>query len=157
MIIFLFCLFVCFSIFWDDFVCSLAGIVQLICWSGRVLLSFSFNSSNCISGLVLLCFISSSRFLTSQPLTTIWGHNHFNSAFCSFVHAISTEMRAWRHFSFFVEPVFLFICVIKFLVTLDLPLTKMTSSLWNWLLFTLIESDKVKCVCHSKWRLLESS
>ena len=29
-----------FSIFVDDFVCLLAGIVQLICWSVRVLLSF---------------------------------------------------------------------------------------------------------------------
>ena len=34
----------------------LADFVQLIYWSGRVLLSFSFNSLKCISGLVLLCF-----------------------------------------------------------------------------------------------------
>ena len=53
----LFSLFDCFSFstFWDDIACALAGIVQLICLSGRVLLSFSFNSWNCISGLVLLC------------------------------------------------------------------------------------------------------
>ena len=38
-------------------VCVLAGIVQLICWSVTVLLSFSFNSLNCVSGLVLLCFL----------------------------------------------------------------------------------------------------
>ena len=29
-----------FSFLWDDFVCVLAEIVQLICWSGRVRLSF---------------------------------------------------------------------------------------------------------------------
>ena len=57
--IFLFSLFDCFSfsIFWDDFVCVLACIVQLMCWSDRVLLSASFNSLNCISGLILLCFL----------------------------------------------------------------------------------------------------
>ena len=33
---------VSFSFFCDDFVCVLAGIVQLICWSGRVRLSFFF-------------------------------------------------------------------------------------------------------------------
>ena len=38
----------------------LADIFQLICWSGRVPLSFSFSSLNCISGLVLLCFFISS-------------------------------------------------------------------------------------------------
>ena len=43
------------SQFFDDF-CVLAGIVQVICWSGRVRLSFSVNSLNCISGFVLLFF-----------------------------------------------------------------------------------------------------
>ena len=60
MSIFLFSLFdcFCFSIFRDDFVCVLAGIVvQLICWSGRIFLCFLFISLNCISGLVLLCFL----------------------------------------------------------------------------------------------------
>ena len=60
-----------FSKFFDDFVCVLAGIVQFICWSGRVRLSFSFNSLNCISGLVLLCFsTSSNRFLFRLTLTS---------------------------------------------------------------------------------------
>ena len=70
MSIFLFSLFDCFrfSIFQYDFVCALADIVQLICWSGRVLLSFSFNSLNCFSGLVLLCFFNSSS--PSLILTT---------------------------------------------------------------------------------------
>ena len=52
---------------------------------------------------------------------TIWRHNHFKSAFCSVVHAISTEVRAWSRFSLLVEQVFSFIRVIKFLVTHDLP------------------------------------
>ena len=38
---------------------------------------------------------------------------------------------------------FLFIFVIKFLVTRDFPHSKVTSSLWNWLR-TLIQRDKVK-------------
>ena len=43
---------------------------------------------------------------------------------------------------------FLFLRVINFLVTRDLPHSqKMTSSLWNWLLFTLIQRVKVKWVC----------
>ena len=35
----------------------LSGIFQLICWSGTVVLSFSFNSLNCFSEFVLLFFI----------------------------------------------------------------------------------------------------
>ena len=45
-----------FSIFIDDF-CVLAWTVQLICWSGRVRLGFSFNFLSSISGLVRLCFL----------------------------------------------------------------------------------------------------
>ena len=44
---------VCFSTF--EMVFS-AGSVQLICWSDTTVLSFSFNSLDCISGLVLLFF-----------------------------------------------------------------------------------------------------
>ena len=61
-----------FSFSIDDFVCVLAGIVQLICWSGRVSLSFSFNSLNCISGLVYVFLFRRQGFcynhMTSQPL-----------------------------------------------------------------------------------------
>ena len=59
----LFSLFDCFSFSIFEmmlFVFVLVGFVQLICWSGKVLLSFSFNYLNCISGLVLLCFFVSS-------------------------------------------------------------------------------------------------
>ena len=44
---------ICFSTF--EMVFS-AGIVQLIVWSDTIVLSFSFNSLDYISGLVLLCF-----------------------------------------------------------------------------------------------------
>ena len=56
MSIFLFSLFDCLFLILF-FVCVLVGIVQLICRPGRVRLSFSLNSLNCISGLVLLCFL----------------------------------------------------------------------------------------------------
>ena len=58
-------------------------------------------------------FISSSWFLLRPYDVT--------ATFCSFVHAISTELHVWRHFSLLVERVFLFMRVIKFLVTLNLP------------------------------------
>ena len=46
----------------------MAGIVQLICWSGRVLLSFLLDCLNCFAGFVLLCFfISFNRFVSSCP------------------------------------------------------------------------------------------
>ena len=65
---YIFVQFVCFSIisfsFFFKYFCVLAGIFQFICWSGRVLLSFSFNILNCNSGHFLLClFTSSNRFL----------------------------------------------------------------------------------------------
>ena len=59
---------VCFSIFFY-FLCVLAGIVQFFCWSGRVLLNFSFNFLNCISGLVLQCFF---YFVVKIFVTAIW-------------------------------------------------------------------------------------
>ena len=45
------------------------------------------------------------------------------ATFCSFVHAISTELHVLRHFSLLVERVFLFIRVINFLVIRDSHLT----------------------------------
>ena len=80
-------------------------------------------------------------------VTTIWRHNHFKSAFCSFVHAIPSELRAWRHFSLLVAS---FICSLAWLnfwshvtyLTLknDFLTLKLT-------LFTLIQRDKVIWVC----------
>ena len=67
------CLIVCFSIYLDNFFRIWAGIVQLICCSGRLIPSFSFSSLICFSGLVLLCFLFRRRDFcynhkTSQPL-----------------------------------------------------------------------------------------
>ena len=53
----LFSLFDCFSFSIFEIV-FLAGIVKLICWSVVILLSFLFNSLDCISGPVLLCFFN---------------------------------------------------------------------------------------------------
>ena len=92
-----------------------------------------------IIGLLFVFFISSSWFLLRPYDVT--------ATFCSFVHAISTELHVWRHFSLLVERVFLFMRVIKFLVILDLPHSQKWLSIWNWLLFTLIQRDKVKWVC----------
>ena len=60
-------------------------------------------------------------FVVKILVTNIWHRKHFTSAFCSFVQAISTELRACCHFSLLVERAFLFIRVIKILVTVDLP------------------------------------
>ena len=40
----------------------LAGVDRLILWSGTIVLSFSFNSLDCISGLVMLCIANSLLF-----------------------------------------------------------------------------------------------
>ena len=84
-------------------------------------------------------FISSSWFLLRSYGVT--------ATFCSFVHAISTEVRVWRHFSLLVERVFCSFAWLIFWSHLTYSLSKMTSSFWNWLLFTLIQRDKVKWVC----------
>ena len=52
-----------------------------------------------------------------------------------FVHAISTEVRAWRHFLLLVDRVF---CSFDFYLLLFT---------FIWLLFTLIQRDKVKWAC----------
>ena len=61
-----------------------------------------FNSRTAIAGanIDLLLFLFCVIFVS-----TIWRHNHFKSAFCSFAHAISTEVRVLRHFSLLVERV----------------------------------------------------
>ena len=56
--------------------------------------------------------------------------------FCSFVHEISTELRAWRHFLLLLE--FLFYRAIEFGHTWLTSRPKVTSSLRIWLFFTFI-------------------
>ena len=45
-----------------------------------------------------LCFYFAVNFVT-----TIWDHNHVRSSFCSLVHAISNELRAWLYFLFCMD------------------------------------------------------
>ena len=62
-----------------------AGIVQFIGWSDTIVSSFSFNSLDCISGLVLLCFfISSSRFLLRPYNATTTSNLLFVHSFMQF-------------------------------------------------------------------------
>ena len=106
---------------------------------GLVVCKVNENSLNCTSGLVLLCFISSWFLLRPYDVT---------ATFCSFVHAISTELHAWRLFWLLLERVFFVHSRDKiFGHTWLTSLSEMTSSLWNWLLFALIQRDKVKWVC----------
>ena len=89
-----------------------------------------------------------------QSMKSLWIVRQDLSCYVfSFVHAISTEVCVcvcvcvWRHFSLLVEQVFF--CSIAWLIFGHTWLTspsKMTS-LWNWLLFILIERDKIKRVC----------
>ena len=83
--------------------------------------SFLFSHWKFFELYVRTCPAMFFYFVVMIFVTTIWRHNRFNSAFCSFFHAISTELHVWRHFSLLVEQIFLFQRLIKFLVTLDLP------------------------------------
>ena len=57
------------------------------------------NSLNCTSGLVLLCFFISPLWFLLRPYDV-------TATFCSFVHAISTELHVSRHFLLLVERIF---------------------------------------------------
>ena len=81
--------------------------------------SFLFSQWKFFALYVRTC--SMFYFVVKIFVSTVWRHKHFKSLFCSFIHAISTLLRAWCHFSLLVELVFLFICVIKFLFPRDLP------------------------------------
>ena len=108
-----------------SFINNLVLQITLISWwrllhcplsEGRTFI-FLLTAAKRLLGLLLGFFL----FRRRDFVTTIWRHNHSKFAFCSSVHAISTEVRVWRHFLILVELVFLLIRVIKFLVTLDLP------------------------------------
>ena len=82
-------------------------------------------------------------FVVMIFVTTIWRHSHF-----LFIRSCNFNWFACVTSFFALSGAsFLFIRVIKCLVTLDLPHSKMTSSLWSWFLFTLIQRDKFKWVC----------
>ena len=64
---------------------------------------------------------------------------------------------SWRHFSFLVQRAFMFTCVIKFLVTRDLPHPQKLL-LHSEVDFSLLfEKLRQASVCHSVWRVFESS
>ena len=99
MIIYLFslfdCLFLSFFVMIFDFVCVLAGIVDLICWSSRVILSFHsilwivFQDLSCY-----VFFTSSNRFLFRQTLTS------WNWLFQWLLLLCSLNLCSWRLFCF---------------------------------------------------------
>ena len=83
-------------------------------------------------------------FVVKMIVATIWRHNHFRSAFCSFVHATSIKVRAWRHFLLLLG--WVFFC--PFAWKIDLPHSQ------KWLphskidfYFTFFHRDRVKWVC----------
>ena len=82
-------------------------------------------------------------FVVMIFVTTMWRHSHF-----LFIRSCNFNWIACVTSFFALSGAsFLFMRVLKFLVTLDTSLSRMTSSIWNWLLFTLIQRDKVKWVC----------
>ena len=102
MIIFLYSLFdyFSFSTFWDVFVCVLVGNVYLICWSGRVSLSFSVNSADCISGLLLLCFFLKSFYILIT-FFVLRGSQFFTFDFWLTSFTVSSEL-IWNSFTHWI-------------------------------------------------------
>ena len=101
------------------------------------------NSRTAIAGAIIGLLLVLFYFVVMIFVTNIWRHSHFLFiGSCNFNWiACVTSFFALSGASF------LFMRVIKFLVSWLTSLSKMTSSLWNWLLFTLIRRDKVKWVC----------
>ena len=91
--------------------CSSVWKPAVLCfWLWYLIINSRTAIAEAIIGL-LLVFLLRQNFCSNSGRHN---HNHFKSAFCSFVHVISTEVRAWRHFSLLVERVFLFIPAILF-------------------------------------------
>ena len=138
---------------------------QEIEWKSEWFCVVNFFLSNCKveweNGVwTKICFLASGFLFTCDNFTLIFtvfrffGLHFFLNGFSNPLTVRSRSsflFRQWKFFELYVRTCpamfFLFIRVIKFLVTLDLPHSKMTSSLLNWLLFTLIQKDKVKWVC----------
>ena len=95
-----------------------------------------------IIGLLLVLFYFVVRF---NFLSFLLRSYDVTATFYSFVHAISTSACVMLFFSLSVTRVFSSRDYI-FVRTWLTSLSKMTSSLWNWLLFTLIQRHKV-----NKW------
>ena len=106
--------------------------------------SFLFNSRTAIAGAIIGLLLFFFYFVVMIFVMTLWRHSHF-----LFIRSCNFNWIACVT-SFFAlsRASFLFLRVIKiFGHTWLTSLSKMTSSIWNWLLFTLIERDKVKWVC----------
>ena len=77
-------------------------------------------------------------FVNRIFITTIWRHNHCKSDFCSFVHAISTELCAWPYFLLLVERRFRSLAWFSFWSHLNYLTIKHDFSFWKWLFFPLV-------------------
>ena len=66
---------------------------------------YFINSRTAIAGAIIDLFLVF-YFVVAIFIKTKGRQSHFKSAFCSFVHANSTEVRVWRDFSLLVEHVF---------------------------------------------------
>ena len=143
-----------FVSFFDDFLMILFVFwLTLFKWSpGQVEYVWVFQSILWIVFQDLSCYVF--FFVVKIFVTTIWHHNHFKSAFCSFVHAIATEVRAWRHillkrvFCSFAWSNFwsqvTYLTLKNDFLTLKLTFVYFNSKRWG----------RVN-VCNSKWRLFE--
>ena len=120
-------------VFWLALFNWSAGQVEYV-WVFHSVLSIVFQDLSCyVFYFVVMIFV-----------TTIWRHSHFLFIrSCNFNWiACVTSFFALSGASFFVharDKIFGH--------TWLTSLSKMTSSIWNWLLFTLIQRDKVKWVC----------
>ena len=125
---------------WEDVKSEVNSCWPLFSGISRVFINSRTGIAGAIIGLLLVFY-----FVVRIFVTITWRHNHLKSAFCSFVHKFNW-IACVTSFSLLMEPVLSIIAVIKFLFTRDLPLSKMTSLLWNWLCFSLIHRDKARWV-----------
>ena len=128
----------------------MAKLIKVFCWTLCLFINSRTAIAGAIIGLLLFFFISSSWFLL-RPYDV-------NATICSFVHAISTELHVWRHFSLLVERVFCSCAWLNFSSHLTY-LTLKNDFLTLKLTFNYFNSKRwgQMGVCHSKWRLFEFS
>ena len=91
-------IFTVFSIFGSDFLNGFSNPFVVLSRSSFVFSQWKFFELYVRTCPAMFFFISSSWFLLRPYDVT--------ATFCSFVHAISTELHVWRHFSLLVERVF---------------------------------------------------
>ena len=129
-----------FSIFWIGFFLNGFPISFIVhSWS-----NFLFSERKFFELYVRTCPAMFFYFVVMIFVMTIWRHSHFLFIrSCNFNSiACVTSFFALGGASFFVHA-----RDYIFGQTWLTSLSKLTSSIWNWLLFTLIQRDKVKWVC----------